>query len=152
MRGSTKPSARRAVVALLPGIRVLLVEDQTDTRELFAAILRDTGALVTEVASAGDAFTALERDRPEVIVSDLGLPGADGCFLLERIRALPADRGGRTPALALTAYARLEDRSRCLAAGFDAHLTKPVEPNELIAAVMRLIERPRGESPGRSIA
>jgi PAS domain S-box-containing protein len=119
----------------LEGVRVLLVEDERDTRELLKTILERCGAEVTEAASAVEALTALEGMTPDVIVSDIGMPGENGYELIKKIRTLPAERGGRVPAVALTAYAGTKDRRRALLSGFHTHLAKPVEPDELLAVV-----------------
>ncbi len=99
------------------------------------------GARVTEAASAGEAFGAVTRLRPDVLVADIGMPGEDGYSLITRVRALGADAGGDLPAAALTAYAREQDRERALAAGFQTHISKPVEPSTLTATVARLAGR-----------
>jgi PAS domain S-box-containing protein len=125
----------------LEGVRVLLVEDERDTRELLKAILEGCGAAVTEAASAGEALAALEHTRPDVLVSDIGMPGENGYELIKRVRALPAERGGRVPAVALTAYAGAKDRRHALLAGFHTHLAKPVEPDELLAVLASLSAR-----------
>ncbi|MFL6334963.1 MAG: PAS domain S-box protein [Pyrinomonadaceae bacterium] len=122
----------------LEGVRVLLVEDERDTREFLKTILEGCGAAVTEAGSAAEALTALEGTKPDVLVSDIGMPGENGYELIKRVRALPAERGGRVPAVALTAYAGAKDRRRALLAGFHTHLTKPVEPDELLAVVASL--------------
>jgi PAS domain S-box-containing protein len=122
----------------LEGISVLVVDDEADARELVASILEESGARVRVAASAEEGFTRLREERPAVLVSDVGMPGEDGYGLIRRVRALPGDAGGRTPAVALTAYARLQDRTRALLEGFQLHLPKPVEPDELVAAVANL--------------
>jgi PAS domain S-box-containing protein len=122
----------------LEGINVLLVEDEPDTREMLKAILEGCGAAVTEAGAADEALAALERAKPDVLVSDIGMPGENGYELIRRVRALPAERGGRVPAVALTAYAGTKDRRRALLAGFHTHLAKPVEPDELLAVVASL--------------
>ena len=94
-------------------------------------------------ASAGEALEALRRRRPDVLVCDIGMPGEDGYALLARVRDLTAEEGGLVPAVALTAYARADDRRRALAAGYQAHLAKPVDPDELISLVARMAGRPR---------
>jgi signal transduction histidine kinase/CheY-like chemotaxis protein len=131
-----------AAVAVSPeglaGVRVLVVDDEPDTRRLISTIISETGAEVTACASAGEAFEKLKTWRPHVLMSDIGMPGEDGYALIRKVRALPAERGGRTPAAALTAYARDEDRKRALAAGFQAHIAKPFDPRELVAAVTDL--------------
>jgi CheY-like chemotaxis protein len=124
---------------------VLVVDDDRDSRELVAAALAHEGARVTEAGSAAEAFGAVTRLRPDVLVADIGMPGEDGYSLIARVRALGAAAGGSLPAAALTAYAREQDRERALAAGFQTHLSKPVEPAALTAAVARLAGRSRPE-------
>ncbi|HEX8285236.1 MAG TPA: ATP-binding protein [Pyrinomonadaceae bacterium] len=125
----------------LAGTRVLLVEDEEDARSMLKALLESAGAGVRAVGSAAEAWAALEGGAWDVLVSDIGMPQEDGYSLVGRVRARDARRGERTPALALTAYARDDDRARALAAGFDAHMAKPVEPAELVSAVARLAGR-----------
>jgi PAS domain S-box-containing protein len=122
----------------LKDVRVLLVEDEEDTRELLKTILERCGAEVMAVASAGEAMTTLESTLPDVMVSDIGMPDENGYELIRKIRALAPERGGSVPAIALTAYAGPKDRRRALLAGFHTHLTKPVEPDELLAVVSSL--------------
>ncbi len=123
---------------LLNGVRVLVVDDEVDARALVAAVLKKHKAQVTIAASASEAIEAIQRDPPDVLISDIGMPGEDGYGLIRRIRKLPPNQGGHTPAAALTAYARSEDRARALLSGFQAHLPKPVDANELIALVVSL--------------
>jgi len=125
----------------LAGLRVLLVDDDPDGLELIAAMLRRDGAEVRAHAGADTALEELPGWRPDVLVSDIGMPGVDGYELLRRVRALPADRGGRTPALALTAFAHPQDRTRALAAGFNIYVPKPVDPTELAVSVANLAGR-----------
>ena len=120
---------------------VLLVEDDADGRDLAASILRQYGARVVAVSSVADALAAVTAERFDVIVSDIGMPDEDGLSLLRRIRTLEDQRGRRTPAVALTAYTRLEDRQIVRAAGFDLHLAKPLNAAELVSAVGRLADR-----------
>jgi PAS domain S-box-containing protein len=127
----------------LSGLRVLVVEDEPDTRDLLSAALGHSGALVEPAASAGEALDALRRRPPDVLVCDIGMPGEDGYALLARVRALTAEEGGLVPAVALTAYARADDRRRALAAGYQVHLAKPVDPDELISLVARMAGRLR---------
>ncbi len=122
----------------LDGLRVLAVDDDEDSRRLIHAVLEKAGALVTLASSVEEALEAFDREIPNVVVSDVGMPGQDGLELIRRIRARPADRGGKVPAAALTAYARAGDRTRVLSAGFSMHLPKPIEPEELIAVVVSL--------------
>ena len=118
----------------LEGVRVLVVEDQADARELLSALFRQHGAEVVSAGSATAALSALRRERPDVLVSDIGMPGEDGYWLIREARSLFDD----LPAVALTAYASEADRGRALAAGFHAHLSKPIEPSALISAVAEL--------------
>jgi len=123
------------VVPALRGVRVLVVDDEEDARDVVAAMLQSVGA---EVVTAANAQQGLERFGEHVydlILSDIGMPGEDGFEFVEKLRKLPRDRGGDTIAIALTAYARSEDRARALLSGFDGHLPKPVDPAELIAVV-----------------
>ena len=120
----------------LDGIRVLIVEDDADTRDLLASILAEHGADPVTAASARDGIEAVRRRPPDVLVCDIAMPGGDGYGFLTAVRA--TSDGVTIPAVALTAYARLEDRDRALAAGFEVHLAKPVEPATLVGAVARL--------------
>jgi PAS domain S-box-containing protein len=119
----------------LSGLQVLVVDDEDDARELIKRILADCNADVLTAATATEALSLLQHARPDLMVSDLGMPELDGYGLLDRIRALGPARGGDLPAIALTAFARSEDRIKALSSGFLAHISKPVEPNELIAKV-----------------
>ena len=121
----------------LDGVRVLVVDDELDARELVTAVLERCGAVVEVAASAAEAMTTLEQSVPDVLVSDVGLPGEDGYALVRKLRSLDADRA-RIPAVALTAYAHPADRTRALLAGFQMHLAKPIEPEELAAVVANL--------------
>ncbi len=134
-------TARPADDAALEGIRVLYVDDDRDARELSEKILADRDADVTLATSADEALTVLRTRRPHVLISDIGLPEVDGYELIRRVRALPADEGGRIPAAALTAFARPEDRQKALRAGYQSHIAKPVVPEELVALVARLAGR-----------
>lgn len=119
----------------LNDLRVLVVDDEPDARELVAAVLTGRGADVVSVGSAGEALEEMEKHPFDVLVSDIGMPQMDGYALIEKIRQLPSDRGGRIPAAALTAYAGVEDRMRVLSAGYQMHIPKPVEPAELATVV-----------------
>jgi PAS domain S-box-containing protein len=132
------PPADSAPPVRLAGVRVLVVEDEPDTRELLSTALGHSGAQVQPAASAGEAFAALRRQRPDVLVCDIGMPGEDGYSLLSRVRALAPEDGGLVPAVALTAHARADDRRRALAAGYQVHLAKPVNPDELISLVAQV--------------
>ncbi|MDT4969446.1 MAG: hypothetical protein QOJ64_4183 [Acidobacteriota bacterium] len=125
----------------LENLRVLVVDDELDARELVAAVLTGRGASVLSVGSAVQALKQMERERFDVLVSDIGMPFMDGYELISKIRQLPAEQGGRIPAAALTAYASVEDRMRMLSAGYQIHIPKPVEPAELTTVVANLAER-----------
>jgi PAS domain S-box-containing protein len=125
----------------LEGLRVLLVEDEPDARDLLVAVLTQCRAEVRAVSNAEDALLQLEAWQPEVLISDIEMPGEDGYTLIRKIRRLPPERGGKIPAAALTAYARAEDRMRALLSGFQLHVPKPVEPAELTAVVASLAGR-----------
>jgi signal transduction histidine kinase/CheY-like chemotaxis protein len=125
----------------LTGVRVLVVEDDPESRELIESMLGRLGAEVEAAASAAEAMAAMERRAPDVLLSDIEMPGENGYSLIRRIRALPSERGGRVPAAALTAYARSEDRVAALTAGFQLHLAKPVAGPELAAVVASLARR-----------
>jgi PAS domain S-box-containing protein len=125
----------------LDGVRIVVVDDEDDGRELITMILEQLGAQVMAAASAEDAISAVKRFAPHVLVSDIGMPGEDGYSLIRRIRALSPEQGGTVAAAALTAYARAEDRTRALLAGFQQHLVKPIEPKELAVVVANLAGR-----------
>ena len=124
----------------LKGLRVLLVDDDRDNLHILALLLTDQGANVHAVASASQAFQVLESDRPDVLVSDLAMPEEDGYSLIEKVRAIETQTGRHLPSIALTAYVRVEDRTRALSRGFDMFVPKPVEPSELITAISNLSE------------
>lgn len=130
-----------AEILRLDGVKVLVVDDEFDARNLVKRLLEDRDAVVRTAGSAEEAFELLLADRPDVLISDIGMPGEDGYVLIRRVRALPRDEGGATPALALTAYARSEDRQKVILAGFQLHLAKPVESGELLASVASLAGR-----------
>jgi signal transduction histidine kinase len=147
-----RPTGRRAAMLAamrLDGVHLLVVDDDEDARDLLAQILGDRGAAVSTAGSAAEALRLVEQTPPDVLLSDVGMPEVSGYSLIERVRALPAERGGRTPAIALTAYARAEDAQRALAAGFQAHVTKPIDPDRLTATVADLA---RGAAPRRHAA
>jgi CheY-like chemotaxis protein len=122
----------------LGGKLVLVVDDDADNREMLALTLEHFGARVATAGSAAEALLALERELPDVLVSDIGLPGEDGFSLLRRIRELPLARGGGVPAIALTGRSR-EEGSVSGGEGFDLHLTKPVAPEDVLAAIRRVL-------------
>jgi CheY-like chemotaxis protein len=125
----------------LAGLRVLIVDDELDARALLTAMLERCGAEVVSAGSASEGLESIERWRPDVLVADIGMPVEDGYGLIRRVRALPKDRGGQTPALALTAYARTEDRVRAITEGYQVHLAKPVDRVELATVVASLANR-----------
>jgi signal transduction histidine kinase/CheY-like chemotaxis protein len=144
---ASTPVAREEGLSPLPselrldGLRVLVVDDESDTRELLATVLTQLGAVVVTASSGEEALALLARERPDVLLSDIEMPGSDGYTLIRRVRSLPAEQGGRVPAAALTAYARAEDRLSALLAGFQVHMAKPVQPAELAAVLVRLSGR-----------
>ena len=125
----------------LSGLRVLVVDDEPDTLEVLCSALTGRGAVVRSASSSGEALAVLAAWTPDVLISDLGMPGEDGFALIGRVRALGVGHGGNVPAAALTAYVREEDRLRALAAGFQAHIPKPVDPAALTGAVAELAKR-----------
>ncbi|HEY2945470.1 MAG TPA: ATP-binding protein [Vicinamibacteria bacterium] len=143
----SEPGGRRASdetgtsSATLEGLTVLIVDDDPDVRELMRAVLQQRGARVVDAASTDDALSLLRTESPDVLLSDVEMPGEGGFALIQKVRALPPEEGGRVPAAALTAYVRREDRLWTLLAGYQIHLAKPVEPEELVAAVSRLSGR-----------
>jgi PAS domain S-box-containing protein len=128
----------------LHGLRVLVVDNELDSRELVAAILTTCGAEVVSVGSATEALVQMERKRFDLLISDIGMPEMNGYDLIGRVRELAEEHGGRTPAVALTAYAGIDDRKRALAAGYEMHIPKPFAAAELISAATFLTERHRG--------
>lgn len=134
-------SMRPSDLPSLAGITVLAVDDEPDSRGLVRHVLEACGATVLVAASAGEAIDVLSKQRPDVILSDIGMPVQDGYEFIRKVRALPHESGGRTPAAALTAFARSEDRMRALRAGYQTHVAKPVDPAELAAVVASLSMR-----------
>jgi CheY-like chemotaxis protein len=135
---TSEAGADDAAAAPLEGLRILVVDDDPDARDLLCALLGQRGAAVSTASRAEDAFEQLITKRPDVLVSDIAMPGEDGYTLVGRVRALPADHGGRTPAIAVTAYAASSDRARALAAGFDHYLSKPVDLDKLVETLRAL--------------
>ena len=126
---------------LLSGLNVLLVDDDSDTLTLMATALTKREANVTAVSSANDAIKAITQKRPDVLVSDIAMPDEDGYGLIEKIRSLENGQSETIPAVAITAYAKEEDRRRALSSGFQIYLAKPVELTELISVVARAARR-----------
>ena len=114
---------------------MLVVDGHQDARELMSAVLQQRGARVVGAASADEALDVLRKEHPDVLLSDAEMPGQDGYALIQKVRALPPEEGGRVPAAALTAYARREDRVQTLLAGYQIHVAKPVAPDELVTVV-----------------
>jgi len=141
--GSPHPAAGR-----LDGLHILVVDDDADGRALTFLLLTDLGARVNAVASVQDARLVLAGERPDVLVSDIGMPGEDGYALIRHIRQHEKEHGGFLPAVALTAYARADERSRILAAGYQAHVPKPLDPAELTVAITRVAREPSRAAAG----
>jgi CheY-like chemotaxis protein len=129
----------------LAGVRALIVDDQEDVRALLSLTLHGYGAQSQAVASGKEALERLSRQTPDatfnVLICDIGMPDEDGYILIRKVRALPPKAGGTIPAIALTAYGRAPERVRALEAGFQMHVVKPVEPDELIAVILSLVKR-----------
>ena len=120
---------------------MLLVEDDDDSRKLLGTMLKRYGARVTPTKSAEEALAVFEREQPDVMVSDIGMPDQDGYELVRKLRALPPEKGGQTPAIALTGYASRKDRERALSSGYQQHMAKPIEQVEMIETIAALVGR-----------
>jgi len=140
--GALLDKVDRFVYPQLQDLRILVVEDDRDTRELLTLVLNRCGAKVTAVGSAKEGLDLIKKEVPDLMVSDIGMSGENGYELIKKIRLLPAEKGGHLPAIALTAYAGAADRRRALLSGFQTHLAKPVEPDELLAVVASLSAQP----------
>ncbi len=138
---TVKPTLPLECHERIDGVRILVVEDETETRELLQMMLEQRGADVTVATSAREALEQLQHTKPDVLISDIGMPEEDGYELIRQVRALTPAQGGRVPAVALTAYARTEDRLQALRAGYQMHVPKPVELAELVAVVSSLAGR-----------
>ena len=125
----------------LTNIRVLIIDDDPDSRELISMVIAQAGAEATTVASAGEFLNVLESFQPDVVVSDIGMPEVDGYTLLRQVRSLSPKQGGQVPAIALTAYAGEIDQQQAIAAGFQKHIAKPIEPDKLVVAIVSLLSR-----------
>jgi len=125
----------------LAGLHLLLVEDEDSSREMLTTLLEHLGAEVTATASAAEAFAALEAKIPDVLISDIGMPGESGYDLLRKVRLLQQASGGLVPAIAFTAYSSEQDRLDAIASGFQMHHTKPADPTRLVAAIAMLGRR-----------
>jgi PAS domain S-box-containing protein len=146
--GRVHPAARDTLPSYdcpdrLDGLKILVVDDEPDTRDLLKVGLGQCGAAVTVVGSASEALEAMSRAVPDLLISDIGMPEQDGYELIRRVRELPSAGGGKVPAIALTAYARVEDRMHALRAGYQMHVPKPVELAELVAVAASLVQRGR---------
>jgi signal transduction histidine kinase len=140
---SAAPAAAGADSPRLGGLQILVVDDEPDARQVLAKMLLHAGAAVRTAASAREALAAIAVARPDLLLSDIGMPGKDGYGLIRDLRALAPEEGGLIPAIAITAFARSEDRTRALISGYQIHLSKPVEPAELVATVASLTGRVR---------
>ncbi|HYB99901.1 MAG TPA: ATP-binding protein [Candidatus Limnocylindrales bacterium] len=138
---AARAAGMQAELPSLRGLRVLVVDDEADARELIARILQDAGAEVATAPSADEGIAAFLQHRPDVVLSDIGMPGEDGYSFVRRLRRLSSEDGGDTPAVALTAFARSEDRRLALMSGFQMHIAKPAEPSELVVVVANLAGR-----------
>jgi len=141
VREQEKAEEELALEKELNGLRVLVVDDEPDTLEVLCLMLNKSGATVRSATSSADAFRAFHEFRPNVLVSDLGMPEEDGYSLISRIRSLAPEEGGNVPAAALTAHTRAEDRAKVLAAGYQTHIAKPVDPNTFLTALADLTGR-----------
>jgi CheY-like chemotaxis protein len=125
----------------LAGLRILVVDDEPEAREVVSAILGEAGAEVAAAANARQAIDLVMQWKPNVLISDIGMPNEDGYELIRKLRALSPENGGQIPAVALTAFARTQDRLKVLSAGYQMHVPKPVEPTELAMVVASLTKR-----------
>jgi CheY-like chemotaxis protein len=130
----------------LDGLSILVVDDEPDTRELLKTGLENCGANVRVAGSVAEALASIAAVLPDILMSDIGMPGEDGYDLIRKVRSLPPHRGGNVPAIALTAYARVEDRLRALRSGYQMHVPKPVELAELVTVADSLTKRRARES------
>jgi CheY-like chemotaxis protein len=121
----------------ISGLRILVVDDDSDARELVALTLASRGAVIRLASSAAEAFASVSLEKPDVMIADIGMPHEDGYVLIQKLRAAEREHYPRLRAIALTAYASAADRDQALAAGYDLHLTKPVGPSDLIHAVAK---------------
>ncbi|MBE9167299.1 response regulator [Pleurocapsales cyanobacterium LEGE 06147] len=144
MKTSSKPAKEDNLFphfSALKGLQVLIVDDEPDAREFLAFLLEHKGASVTAFASANEALNFLMHSKPDLLISDIGMPEVDGYTLLRQIRALTPEQGGQIPAIALTAYAREIDQQQAIAAGFQKHIAKPIQPEELMRVITHLTRR-----------
>lgn len=125
----------------LAGLRILVVDDEADAREIVSAILGEAGAVTASASSSSEALALMDQWKPDLLISDIAMPRESGFDLIREVRARPAESGGRIPAIAITAYARVQDRLKVLSAGFQTHVPKPIEPIELATIVASLTRR-----------
>ena len=138
----TSKSAETIPADILPkGVRILLVEDNTDSREMLKVLFEQLSVEIDAVSSVAEAMSAINQNKPDVLISDIGMPGEDGYELIRRIRKLPPEKGGRVPAIALTGYASFQDRELALRAGYQEHFSKPIDIDGLVDLVGKLLER-----------
>ena len=123
----------------LEGIQVLVIDDEVDSREFVAFVLEQAGAIVVTAATASEGLSVLTQSPPDVLLSDIGMPDMDGYMLMQQVRMLPAEQGGQVKAIALTAYAGDFNQQQALQAGFQEHVSKPVEPEKLVKAIATLL-------------
>jgi CheY-like chemotaxis protein len=138
--GPLEPDKPKKQTIRLDGLHVLVVEDDADARSLISMMLERCGASAVLASSATEALQAIETAKPDVVVSDIGMPDQDGYALIRKVRGLPAESGGLIPAIALTGYATGKDRTRALEAGYQAHIAKPIEQAELVAAIASVLK------------
>jgi CheY-like chemotaxis protein len=131
-----RDAASSGMRGVLQGLRIVVVDDDSDARDLLMTVLLQRGAQVFDAECAADAFDLLRRELPDVLISDIAMPEEDGYMLIGRVRALPAGDGGRTPSIAVTAYAGRADQKRALDAGFDAHFSKPIDIDSLVQTLL----------------
>jgi CheY-like chemotaxis protein len=138
---SARDATTSGVRGVLEGLRIVIVDDDPDARDLLATVLLQRNAQVFAADCAAEAFELLRRERPDALISDIAMPEEDGYMLIGRVRALSADDGGRTPSLAVTAYAGSADRKRALDAGFDGHFAKPIDIDSLVDKLLEIRSR-----------
>jgi CheY-like chemotaxis protein len=144
--GSSPASAE--ATKRLAGVQILVCDDDADARDLLSCLLASASASVRVAGTAAEALQSMREALPDVLVSDIGLPVVDGYGLIRQVRELAPDDGGRTPAIALTAYAGADGARRAIKAGFQMHLSKPFDIEDLVTAVATLAARPRTREPG----
>ena len=149
VHAATDASISLDPMPMLEGVSVMVVDDEPDTREMLRIMIGQLGAEVRACASSEEAMRLLSEWQPDVIVSDIEMPGEDGYELIRKVRRSEANRGnGKVPAVALTAYGRVEDRMRALSAGYQMHIAKPAEPAELAMVIASLAARNAGRLVG----